>query len=141
MLPIFCGIDKLGTQGIPLHIATSDVEVLIVGDRKTLESALIEVPAAATMVMTAVAKGVSRRDPSQQSSHLPILDRAKNQMPVVGHQRKTKQFDGVFLKSLGQHPNEGLEVFRLVKNFLSLITPIQSMIDLTGTVISILTWH
>jgi hypothetical protein len=44
--------------------------------------------------MSVVALRMGCRDLSQQTPHLPVLARPQHQVPMVGHQREGKQFDG-----------------------------------------------
>jgi hypothetical protein len=57
------------------------------------------------------------------------------------HQSKAKHLNGLLLSTLGKYKLEGIVVFCLMKEFLSLMPPIQSVINLPRSIISALTWR
>ena len=141
MGPVFGRFHEAGPQRITLHIAADDVEMLVIGERKALESPLIQMPVAARVVMTPISKRMGRGHPSEQLPHLTVLGRPKHKMPMIGHQRKRENFDGVFLKPLTKNPQKGLVVVGFVEDFLSLIAPIEDVVNLTGSIVATLSRH
>jgi hypothetical protein len=87
MSPILGSLDQARTDGIPLDVTADDQEMIIVGNGKTLETGLVQVSLAGGVIVGVATLRVRRRDPSQQTPHLPVLGRPQHHVPVVGHQR------------------------------------------------------
>ena len=90
-------LNPVRSQGISFDVATKHVDMRIALDRKSLEAGLVDVPFAARLVMTMIAKRMRCSDPVKQTSHLPILAGLHNQMSMIGHQREGKQLNRILL--------------------------------------------
>ncbi len=141
VLPVFRLRSHTRTERISLHVTTDDQEMSIVGDGKILEASLVQVPLSRSVIMRMVTLRVRRRDPPQHSPHLSDLGGPQDQVPMVGHQRERKQFHGVAIQPFSQHAQERLIILGLVKDRLSSIPAIQSVVDRTGFISTFLSGH
>ena len=90
--------------------------MVVNGKGKALETRLVQMAFARRMVVGMVTLGVRGRDPAQHPSHQPILGGPQNRVPVVGHQGKGEQRDGIAFQAFAQHTEKGRVVLILVKS-------------------------
>ena len=82
---------------------------------KTLESPLIQMPAATRSVMLVVTANVRHANPSHESAQHRRGVRPEDKVPMIAHQAIGQKINRVSLQPLGEHLDERVEVPRLVK--------------------------
>ena len=83
--PKFSFGNQVCSKRIALNVATENVEMGIVLNRKAFVPRLVNVTIAASMVMRVIPKRMRCGNPSQQLSHLVIPAGRQDKMPVVWH--------------------------------------------------------
>lgn len=130
-LPILSPLDQFGTLGIRFYVAAQGQKVVVLGYGKTLESALVNVPAAAGVVMFVVATDMHHPHPAHPAAQGVVGLGPNNQVPMIGHQTVREQLHRVSLQAVGQYPLERLKVFRFAKNRDPAVPTVQHVVHHT----------
>jgi hypothetical protein len=141
MRPIFRTLNQIGTKRVAFDVPANRQEMGIIFDREALEGPLIHVPTTARSIVGVITKRVGRSEPSAEPPHRAIFLRAKDEMPMIVHQAKGKQVDGVFVESFTQGPQECYVVVRLVEDWLTVVSAIDGVIDHARFIGTFLTRH
>jgi hypothetical protein len=104
--PVLGSGDQPGPTCVGFDVTSDRPKVGAWLDWKTLEPALVEVPAAACVVVLVMSPHMRHADPSHQTTQRVILRRIQQQMPVSGHHTVRVQLDRISLQSLSQHMQE-----------------------------------
>ena len=140
-LPIFRAMDQIRPQRISLDVTANHQKVIVISNGKALETRLVQVPFAGRMVMSVVSLRVRGCNPTQHPPHQPIFGGPQNHVPMIRHQRKRKQLNGVAFEALTQNAEECVVVFVLVKDRLPGISTIEGMVNRTGFISTLLSGH
>ena len=124
-----CARSPVGPQRVPLDIPADNQKVIVVGNWKTFEAGLVQLPLARGVVMGVVALRVGGRHLAQEPPHQAVLCRAENHMPMIRHQRQRKEFDRITLETFSQHAEKRFVVVVFMKECLPCIAAIEGMID------------
>lgn len=127
--PIFRPLDQARSQGVALDVPADHEEVLIVLDRKTLVSLLVDVPHTACVVMRMIPHRVGSADPRHESTHFTIDQRPQNQVVMIGHQLKRIQLDLMNLQRFMQDSLKRGVVGLFVENGRSQVSSIERVVQ------------
>ena len=97
--PCFCPSSQPRAERISLHVTTNNQEMVVIGNGKTLEAGLIQVPLPRSVIMRVITLGVRGVHPAQHAAHSPVLGGSQDHVPMVGHERERKQLDRVAFES------------------------------------------
>jgi hypothetical protein len=115
-------------QGISLHISANDEEVVIVLNRKTFVSLLINMTEPTGVIVGVITHRVSATNPAHKSAHFAVNQGTKNQMIVVGHQLIAVQLNLMNLQTLVQNSLKRGKIGVFAKNIGSQIATVEGMI-------------
>jgi hypothetical protein len=114
-------VDRLfhesGAQRIALDVACHGEKVNVLLNGKTLEAALIKMPITDLVIMLLPAPRVCHGQARHEGGELPVLRRAEQQMPVIGHDAVSKELDGNGRQGVGEDAFKGGKVFILAEDF------------------------
>ena len=107
--------------------------MLVGGDRKRLEAALVDVAHAGRAVMGVPALRVGDGEPAEEFGDLLVLPlpRPDDEVPMVAHQRVAEDSQRNSLVGFFDHPLEGGEVGRLFEQPQPAIGSIEHMVRIT----------
>jgi len=127
-LPLFGALHQSGAQGIGLDVAAQCQEVIVLRHGKTLEPPLVEVSAAAAVVVLVVAAHMRDADPAHPTSQRLVGLGSNHEVPMVGHQTVGEQFHRIALQPFRQHLLERRKIFRLMKNPHPAVPTVQNVV-------------
>jgi cytochrome c oxidase subunit I len=118
------GVHHSCGERIAFDVPADDEEMLIALYRKTLEAALVKMAGSGAVVVRVMASGMGHYHPVQQPAHRPVFPGRQNHVPVIWHQGKREQLDGIAFQAFPQHAEKGLVVFVLVEDRLAGISTV-----------------
>jgi len=105
------------------------VEMAIILDWETLESALVNMSLARCVVVGVVPHRMRQGDPTQEIAHSSIFGRLEHEVPMIRHQLIRKNAAWIADKPFGKNILKRFVVAFLVENDLSSIATVQGMVD------------
>ena len=139
--PFFTAIHKVCTDGISFNIASYDPKNLVRFDPMGSVATLINCPLPDRIVVQSPADGVGSSEPLHSPNKCFSIPSTCQQMPMVGHQAKGIDFQGVLFQSL-QKSLDPAEVIRpCLKKQPAFRSAITDMIDPAIRNVSRLPWH
>lgn len=115
--------------------------MFIILNGETFESTLVHMPRAGCVKMCVVPRRVRHGNPVQESAHCTVFLWDKNHVPMVGHPTITQHVDRMIRKPFNKDSFERFVIFGFVKNRLTLVAAIQSVINLSSNVRAEWAWH
>jgi len=113
----------------------------VVLNRKTLEPSLIDVSLTGRVVVGVITHRMRDGDPAQEFAHLAVAIGPEHQMPMVGHQNVTVQFDVAALPTFREDAFEGFKVGVFAKDAQAGIAAIENVVNAAGLVGANDAWH
>jgi hypothetical protein len=129
--PILRAIDKSCPQRISLGVAEHREQMLVALDRKGLEAALPDMPAAVVVPM--IAADVAGEQSLHPTAEVAVAVRPEDEMEMVGHEAPAEDSHRQALASGLEQPQKGPEIFLLVKDFSARVAKVEHMIAPIGT--------
>lgn len=111
--PIFCQHGQVGPHRITLDIAKHGTQMIVLFDRKRLESTLVEMSRALRLVMCMPAHRVRVRKPTEKTRQLILAIRPHYKMPMIWHHTIRENRQGFPFKRLFKYKLERFVVFDL----------------------------
>ena len=137
--PMLGSSHTFGTYGITLDVPQHGGQVIVVLQRKRLESSLPHVPGRA--VMTMISSRMGCQEPLQPTPQVAITVRPEHEMEMVRHQAITEEIDRNPTLGVVHRRHKGVEVRRLVEHRLAAVPAIQCVIDHPANSGSSGPWH
>ncbi len=98
-------------------------------NREALEPALVQMAAAAVVVMLVVTPDMSDANPSHQIAQRSIAVWPQDKMPVIAHQAIGQEIHGITCQPLPQHLLERREILFLMEQAHPAVAAIEDMVD------------
>lgn len=128
--PSLRSVDQPSTQSVAFDVPANHEEMSVVLNRKALVPLLVNVPQSDGLVVGMIAYRMRASDPTHEPTRLAINQPAKQQMIVVRHQLKCKEFHLIDLQALIEDSFQRFEVRVSVKDGCSQVATIQSVTPL-----------
>jgi hypothetical protein len=121
--------DHPGALCVAFNIPAENEKVVVILDGKALESSLVNMSFAGSVVVEMIPHRMRQGDPTQETAHPSILGRLQHKVPMVWHQLIGKNAAWIASKPLGKNVFERFVITVLVKNDRAAIASIQGMVD------------
>jgi hypothetical protein len=126
---------------IPLNVSADRKEMLVVGDGKGLEPALVKGAGAQGMMGMMPSHRMRHRQPVHEHRKIPIGLRPEHQVPMIRHQAKRQQPHRHGFNARREQLLERGIVGGGLENGRSAHGPVQHMADDAGSVHAFRSWH
>ena len=125
--PLFRARTQVGPQRVALDVPAHREKVIVLLDRKRLESPLIEMTGPGGSVVRMPALRVRQSQPTHEPRQVAVCTRPQHQVPVIGHQAIRQHPHVAAFASFLQHRLERRVIFRLAKDLSAGVRPVQGM--------------
>lgn len=103
--------------------------MVVVLDRETLESPLVDVPRANGTIMGVQPHRVRQGDPAEEVAHAAVLGRPEHEVPMIWHQLVGQNLTRIPLHAFGNDAFEGVKIRRLPKNLGAGVAAVECVVD------------
>ena len=137
--PIFCLVDQICPQSVPLHIAQHSQEMLILLNRECFETPLPN--AAVRAVTTVIGSNMGGEKPLHPTAQITVFVWPQQQMKVIGHQAVADNAHRPSRAGAIHQPQKMAIVGVRVENTRALIATIDDVVEESAYRCACRPWH